>query len=475
MGSKTHTTMKKIITLALLAVATLTSCELDKEDVPITPDPTESTEPSIPVENFDDIYALGWTQQEGQTARLTLDFNVTDTTTTRSTGTAMERSVDDVNLYFFNDIMEIEQHIFLGENTSVTLPITPGEWAIYAVANIGYNMGDKSHDELKGYSYDIVLESDLTYKESLIMSYCGGAEISDIETLNILFTRVLSRVDMKISLTGDAASNVMLDRLRMVNMPKRSYLFDDSGAAPDVSDLMTYDYRDCGDGSTISFYMLENLSGNNYSITSEEQKTSANAPSTAAYIEIEAETTTSWVTYRVYLGENSTDDFNVKRNNIYDMEISIYSADATDFRTSVKYFPMDVRVWISSCDIQMNQKKTTSSIAWVDSIDIDITVSIDQYLLFDIDVEYRPMTTISQSGDMSHIDCTFTNEPIVTIKAGSLKGSMQTNYVFDVWYYALMTHARLFDVVKSSDEDNNTYIVSEDYFEPTVTYVLTVI
>ncbi|MFI3306688.1 MAG: hypothetical protein R3Y68_09295 [Rikenellaceae bacterium] len=109
--------MKKIITLALLAVATLTSCELDKEDVAITP------EPSDPVENFDDVYALGWTKLDGQTARATINFDVTEEAVTRSSGSAMERNIEDVNLYFYNETMGIEQHIFLGVSNSVTLPI----------------------------------------------------------------------------------------------------------------------------------------------------------------------------------------------------------------------------------------------------------------------------------------------------------------------------------------------------------------
>ncbi|MFI3294147.1 MAG: DUF4906 domain-containing protein [Rikenellaceae bacterium] len=460
----------KIIFMALLAVATLTSCELDKsEELTITPQPE--------VENFDDVYALGWTPLDGQSARLTLDFNVSETTTTRSTGTAMERSVDDVNLYFFNDAMGIEQHIFVGSTTTITLPITPGEWAIYAVANIGSNMGDKSHDEVKGYSYDIVLESDLTYKESLIMSYSGSAEISEIESLNILFTRALSRVDLKVSLTGDAVSKVMLDRLRMVNMPKRSYLFDDSGAAPASSDLMTYDYRDCGDGSTFLFYMLENLSGTNSAITSESQKTADNAPSTAAYVEIEAETATSWVTYRIYLGENNTDDFNVRRNNIYDMEISIYSADASDFRTTVRYFPIDVRVETTYAHVDVTKYRISGELlAFSRDCDITVKVKIDQAVMYDIYVNFQMLIyyTIEIDGAVigyAPMGGTYSVDPMVYIPAGSTTGSLSLgNYKSGYFYLDTPTYMRISSVESASTLDENNYILGNDF---TCTYTTT--
>ncbi|MFI3249326.1 MAG: DUF4906 domain-containing protein, partial [Rikenellaceae bacterium] len=350
--------MKKIITMALFVVATLTSCELDKEELPITPDPSD------PVENFDDVYALGWAKLDGQTARATINFDVTEEAVTRSSGSAMERNIEDVNLYFYNEIIGIEQHIFLGDNTSVTLPITPGEWSIYAIANSGSDMGAKTHDELKVYQYEIVNESDIKYNDALIMSYFGEANIGGLLDLDILFTRAVSRIDIRVDLLSTALSKVTLSRLRLMNIPKKCQLFGEE-SAPASSDLMTYDYRDCGNGSTFSIYMLENLSGENTAITSEEQKTSDNAPSTAAYIEIEGTTSDSWVTYRIYLGENNTSDFNVRRNNAYDMEISIYSADASDFRTTVKPFPIDITASISSGSSSVVFYKPAS--AWIAS------------------------------------------------------------------------------------------------------------
>lgn len=458
----------KIIFMALLAVATLTSCELDKsEELTITPQPE--------VENFDDVYALGWTPLDGQSARLTLNFDVSETDATRSSGSAMERNIVDVNLYFFNDQMDIAQHIFLGSSSSLTLPVTPGEWSIYAIANSGSDMGTKTHDDVKSYKYEIVNESDLVFNSALIMSFSEEAEISDLHTLDILFTRAVARMDICIDLTSTALSKVALSRMRMVNMPKRLALFGD-GEAPASSDLMTYDYRDCGNGSTFSIYMLENLSGENTAITSESQKTAANAPSTAAYIEIEGTTSDSWVTYRVYLGENNTDDFNVRRNNAYDMDISIYSADASDFRTTIKPFPIDVNISITSASTSVVYYKLAAAYLPSDRYTtIKISVLLDKAVDYDISVDFEVYKDMGESlGGLSLIYGTNDPELTIPIAAGSTTGSLtSTNYlsssemVIGYWH---PSHILLTGVTRLDDADGNNYYPSTSTFACTVSY-----
>ncbi|MFI3294146.1 MAG: DUF4906 domain-containing protein [Rikenellaceae bacterium] len=446
--------MMKILFMALLTVATLTSCELDKsEELTITPQPE--------VENFDDVYALGWTPLDGQSARLTLNFDVSETDATRSSGTAMERNIVDVNLYFFNDQMDIAQHIFLGSSSSLTLPVTPGEWSIYAIANSGSDMGTKTHDDVKSYKYEIVNESDLVFNSALIMSFSEEAEISDLHTLDILFTRAVARMDICIDLTSTALSKVALSRMRMVNMPKRLALFGD-GAAPASSDLMTYDYRDCGNGSTFSIYMLENLSGTNTAITSESQKTAANAPSTAAYIEIEGTTSDSWVTYRIYLGENNTSDFNVRRNNAYDMDISIYSADSSDFRTTIKPFPIDVYLSVSSGSVHTIYYKEAS--AWIAShleATINVSVVLDKAVNYDIDVNFEMQWDAGEIfGGFVALFTGYDKETKINIPAGKTSGSV-TLLNTD----REPTHAIVTGVTRLDTADENNYYPSTTLFE----------
>ncbi|MFR9592186.1 MAG: DUF4906 domain-containing protein [Rikenellaceae bacterium] len=446
--------MKNIITMLLLAVATLTSCELDKsEELTITPQPE--------VENFDDVYALGWTPLDGQTACLTLNFDVSESDATRSSGTAMERNIVDVNLYFFNDQMDIAQHIFLRSSSSLTLPVTPGEWSIYAIANSGSDMGTKSHDDIKSYKYEIVNESDLVFNSALIMSFSEVAEISDLHSLDILFTRAVARMDICIDLTSTALSKVALSRMRMVNMPKRLALFG-NGSAPASSDLMTYDYRDCGNGSTFSIYMLENLSGTNMAITSESQKTATNAPSTAAYIEIEGTTSDSWVTYRVYLGENNTDDFNVRRNNAFDMDISIYSADASDFRTTIKPFPIDVYISVSSGSVHTIYYKLAS--AWFPShleATINVSVVLDKAVNYDIDVNFEMQWDAGEIyGGFTALLTGYDKETVINIPAGKTSGSV-TLLNTDRG----PTHTIVTGVTKLNSADENNYYPSTTLFE----------
>ncbi len=466
MGSKTYTKMKKIITMALFVVATLTSCELDKEDIAITPDPSDPTEPSAPVENFDDIYAMGWRQLDGQTARATINFDVTEADVTRSSGSTMERNIEDVNLYFYNETMGIEQHLFMGDTTSVTLPITPGGWSIYAIANIGSDMGSKSHDEVKAQQYEIVNESDIKYNDALIMSYFGEANIGGLLNLDILFTRAVSRIDIRVDLLSTALSKVTLSRLRLVNMPKKMALFGD-GTAPASSDLMTYDYRDCGNGSTFSIYMLENLSGENTAITTEEQKTAANAPSTAAYIEIEGTTSDSWVTYRIYLGENNTSDFNVRRNNAYDMEVSIYSADASDFRTTVKPFPISVTASISSGSSSVVYYKPASG--WTATYLIStmsIGIRLDKASNYAIAVNFELHADKGDTwGGMGAVYGTNSKDLTITFPAGSTTGTLSFTHRQESFFMWAPTHAIVSSITKLNAADENSYYPSTTLYQ----------
>lgn len=450
--------LKSILAALCLCVgaATLTSCE-------------KMVEPQIPQpdsENFDKVYAQGWEQRDNQTARLSLQFEVAESTVTRSSGTAMERNIEDVNLYLFNEYMDISQHLFLHDNTSITLPVTPGEWSIYAIANNGDDMGKMTHEEVKGYKYQITRESDLTFNDALIMTYESSAEISDMKNINILFTRAVSRVDMRVRLTGAALSKVAIKRLRLVNVPKSSVLFAENAAAPATSELISYDYKSCGNGSTFSIYMLENLSGRNTAITSERDKTMNNAPSTATYVEIEAELSDAWVTYRIYLGENNTSDFNVKRNNAYDMDIEIHSADASDFRTTIRPFPMDVNVRVTSGRSSVVLYKYAS--AWIASelvASIALTINIDKVLIYDIDVTFEMHADKGETfGGMGAILTTYDKPLVIRIPAGSTSGSLSlTNRQTEFFMWG-PTHIKVSGVTKVSNLDENNYYPSTTLF-----------
>lgn len=449
--------------VAIVALSTFASCNNNVDDVVAPAPPTES-------ENFDEIYAQGWEQRDDQSARLTLSFDVTEAEITRSSGTAMERNINDVNLYFFNELMGLDQRIYIGSSSTITLPITPGEWEIYAIANIGYDMGDKSLLEVTGYEYQIVSESDLTYGSALVMSYNGSEEINDMKSLNIRFSRAVSRVDLRLSLTGNALSNVKLDRLRLVNVPKKCTLFE-SSCAPSSSELISYAYNSCGNGTSISFYMLENLSGSNTSITDQSSKIEANAPSTAAYIEIEAETSDSWVTYRVYLGANNTNDFNIERNTIYDVAIVIHDADPSDLRTTIEPFPRDISISVSASAVDaVFWKPSNSFTSTHQTSTCSITIKLSEPSNYNITVRFTMMADFGDLfGGIGAVVGDFSNEQTIYFAAGATSGSLSFTGYHEGLFAKSPTHAQVSEVIRSDPNDKNNYILSPDTFTCTYT------
>lgn len=87
-----------------------------------------------------------------------------------------------------------------------------------------------------------------------------------------------------------------------------------------------------GRKATRTFYMFENCRGEVPSITTQQQKCAANAPNGATYVRIKAQQDGLQMTYDVYLGENNTSNFDVRRNTVQTLDIRIKGNNEVDAR-----------------------------------------------------------------------------------------------------------------------------------------------
>lgn len=78
--------------------------------------------------------------------------------------------------------------------------------------------------------------------------------------------------------------------------------------------------------------MFENCRGEVPSITTQQQKCAANAPNGATYVRIKAQQDGLQMTYDVYLGENNTSNFDVRRNTVQTLDIRIKGNNEVDAR-----------------------------------------------------------------------------------------------------------------------------------------------
>ncbi len=433
--------------MAIAAVASLTSCNIEKlEEATIITKPAQ--------ENFDDIYAHGWVEREGQTARLTLSFEAEEQVS-RSAGTMMERTINDINIYLFSESFENSQRLYLDDSRPLLLPITPGDWRVYAIANYGENMGDKSESEVRDLCYEINGESDLSYGNQLIMTHKLNFCVDDTLSLSLLLSRAVARIDVSVTLTSEATESVTLQSIRLVNAPKRHLLFGEEDA-PMSSDLITYENRDCSDKSSFSIYMLENLSGENAAITDESEKCEANAPETAAYLEITATTTDAWVVYRIYLGRNNISDFNVDRNTIYQVEASIYGAESDDMRVDVTYFPMTASVVLSGAHLEIHSEQVPDQMFASVTVYFTATVKLSRALKYDVSVMLEPL--VYSNGTYTVPSLVIADFWRVEIPAGATQAS--ATLIHNPIFANTITHGRLKRVITSTPSDLNVYEVN---------------
>ena len=79
----------------------------------------------------------------------------------------------------------------------------------------------------------------------------------------------------------------------------------------------------------------ENLAGSVGSITDPADRIDGKAPATASYVSIRVLWDGAYFDYKVYLGSNTTSDFNVRRNTLYDYDVTIEGVNADDLRIAM--------------------------------------------------------------------------------------------------------------------------------------------
>ncbi|MFR9596825.1 MAG: DUF4906 domain-containing protein [Rikenellaceae bacterium] len=316
--------MIKIVMAFFVAMTTMTSCQ----DADIN---YEGVSPPL----------------SGGEAIVTFTCGVVDALQTRYLTESQESLIDDVNLYCYNENLKIIKQVYIDDFKSISLTLNTGVWKVYAIANIKQDLGYMSYEELLAYNYRIKNEVDLEQNNRLVMTYQEAVVVSGSMKLAIAFERVAAKVNISISLTSEALERMTLNSVRLINVPIKCDLFG-GAVSRDAESFMSYASQSCYNGMHFSAYMLENLAGENDDIDSAKDKCEANAPKYATYIEIDGAFPYADVIYRVYLGDNATTDFNVKRNSEYDMNIAISGANADDLRVSISRY--DAVVSSANCE-----------------------------------------------------------------------------------------------------------------------------
>lgn len=310
--------MRRYLIFLLLSgfIMFLGACSEDKiEDQGLTPTPTPTPDPT-PV-------------------KVEMRLEADQMETTRAID---ENAISDVNLYFFGKQVSVNYHFYYPKYaSSLVFQIMPGNYDLYVITNVHQDLGDMEKADLMTYSYD---SSNMTVDLPMVAQ--TSVNILNNTTLpTVQVKRAAARISYSISVASAVASTIKLRSVQFMSVPNTAVLFGSETSSTDENDYFDDDVIKVDDEKSYSgvYYMFENCQGEVSSITDQKDKSPENAPVCATYMRILADNVDSQsgelLEYIVYLGENTTSNFDVRRNTKHTMNLVIQGENEIDNRVTV--------------------------------------------------------------------------------------------------------------------------------------------
>lgn len=239
--------------------------------------------------------------------------------------------------------------------TSVSVPVRVSSGCtICAIANTGsssYFAGISTLTELKAKVTPVIVSADVLGAKSneILYGTISGVTLSSGANTQAV---TLRRLYSKYTFTITPSSDIAITGYQLCNVPNECYIASGNTTNPTTGfaglsfgAVATPVYA----GTVVPvgpYYIYENLSGTNPTLTTAEQRTSVNAPIGSSYLLITARGTGyngGWTsTYRVYLGgvTNAASpvvdytNFNINRDFNYQCNITIAGSSVNDVRVS---------------------------------------------------------------------------------------------------------------------------------------------
>lgn len=286
--------MKPIITAILCLAALFTGCKQDTTEIP---------EPAKQVKVKFTVYAA-----ERQTR--------TD-----------ENSINDLNIYMVDEPSQVCFH-FYTQTTAVQFTCQAGKYKLHVIANAHTDLGEMTAQQVRNFSVeyrpdpqDLVMTAvrDLTLKPSE-----NPVEIRAIEV-----QRLSARINYQIRV--ESQRPIEIRSVQLMHIPRSAMPFSTSLPSEFIDAPIQ---ENTGNAQTFSgaYYMLPNCQGTVSGIVNQTQKNPDNAPADATYLRIRALCEAKVLDYMVYVGENNTDNFDVRANTAHTLDIIIRTDDELDVR-----------------------------------------------------------------------------------------------------------------------------------------------
>lgn len=286
----------------------------------------------------------------------TIRLNVVPDAASQAQTRADENTIRDLHVLVYNASGEL---IGWNYGTSSTLAVNTRSGSgctLYAIANTGnealFSGGVASTEtKLKALkTATLGAWGGLTTASHLVMvgSKTGVAISAGSSTLQggMTVTRMVAKVTLNIGVK--AGSGITIKDYQVCSLPKQSYYVPDmaDGATAWIDGVSTQ-----VNAASVSktFFMYENRRGVVGSITAQKDKDENRAPKNATYVVINGGTPDYKATWWVYLGENETSDFNMKRNSRYTYTITLNRPGDVDTRVEVEELLCAIKGGNSNC------------------------------------------------------------------------------------------------------------------------------
>lgn len=240
-----------------------------------------------------------------------------------------EQTVRDVNLFLYDPRGMLPDRHFYVENGTVECSVLPGSYEAYAVANVHRDMGTMTQEQLRA----VQLPSVTNY-ETIPMSGHTTLTVEDRMSAPVITVRrTVAKIICNISIDPAVVYALKLQSVQIMNAAATTKLFEAEQVAKNFitmnsAAIASSELR----SATRMFYLLENCQGDVPSITTQQQKCAENAPQGATFVRIKAQKDGLQMTYDVYLGENNTSNFDVRRNSVQTLDIRIKGDNEVDAR-----------------------------------------------------------------------------------------------------------------------------------------------
>lgn len=266
--------------------------------------------------------------------RSVVSFSVTADTLTRSSLSVDESAVDDITVMAYSGGVLVSARYFSDPDVA-EMSLNEGmTYDFHVVANMGdvtSSVPDKASG-LPDWTYSVSGLSDLAGSFPMSWSRSGVTLPSSGIELDVALVRLVSKVTFNVN---TSATGLQVESVRLKQSPLSVRPFSSGGStATSVADgdhASASDIASLNAGGIASFYMLENMQGDLLPGNSDaSKKIPGNIDSKSGvctYLEVgcrypDGDDREGTVTYRMYLGENSTSNFDVERNRVVSVTLN---------------------------------------------------------------------------------------------------------------------------------------------------------